>query len=37
MASYTGTFKNNWTGKEKVTFTKMMTGNWRALFYNIEK
>jgi hypothetical protein len=36
-ASYTGTFDNNWTGKERVTFTKDDDGNWRALFYTIEK
>jgi hypothetical protein len=36
-ASYTGTFQNNWTGKENVTFTKDDDGTWRALFYDIRK
>jgi hypothetical protein len=36
-ASYTGTFQNNWTGKERVTFTKDDDGSWRALFYDIRK
>ena len=36
-ASYTGTFQNNWAGKERVTFTKDDDGTWRALFYDIRK